>query len=119
MHRAQTESQRRLAAAFVDWGIPTAQAILNVCTAAPELTVFASGGLRSGLDIAKCIALGARLGGLAGPFLKAAAYSTDEVVLTIEEVSREIRVCMFMAGAGSLEALGEVDLTTDTQSSQK
>jgi isopentenyl diphosphate isomerase/L-lactate dehydrogenase-like FMN-dependent dehydrogenase len=40
-------------------------------------------------------------------------------VLTIEEVSREIRVCMFMAGAGSLEALGEVDLTTDTQSSQK
>ncbi len=48
MHRAQTESQRRLAAAFVDWGIPTAEAILNVRTAAPELTVFASGGLRIG-----------------------------------------------------------------------
>jgi isopentenyl-diphosphate Delta-isomerase len=114
MHRAQTESQRRLAAAFVDWGIPTAQAILNVCMAAPELLVFASGGLRSGLDIAKCIALGARLGGMAGPFLKAATYSTDEVVLTIEELSREIQVCMFMVGAGSLDALGAVKLTTES-----
>jgi isopentenyl-diphosphate delta-isomerase len=112
MHRAQTESQRRLAAAFVDWGIPTAQAILNVCTAAPELLVFASGGLRSGLDIAKCIALGARLGGMAGPFLKAATYSTDEVVLTVEELSSEIQVCMFMAGVGNLEALGKVELTS-------
>jgi isopentenyl-diphosphate delta-isomerase len=113
MHRAQTESQRRLAATFVDWGIPTAQAILNVCQAAPELIVFASGGLRSGLDIAKCIALGARLGGMAGPFLKAATYSTDEVVLTIAELSREIQVCMFMTGAGNLEALGAVEMTTE------
>jgi len=119
MHRAKTESQRRLAAAFVDWGIPTAQAILNVCTAAPELIVIASGGLRSGLDIAKCIALGARLGGMAGPFLKAAARSPEDVVQVIEEISREIRVCMFMAGAGSLEALSEVELTTEALSTQK
>jgi isopentenyl-diphosphate delta-isomerase len=114
MHRARTESQRRLAAAFVDWGIPTAQAILNVCTAAPELLVFASGGLRSGVDIAKCIALGARLGGMAGPFLKAADRSMEDTVQAIEDLSREIRVCMFMAGAGSLQALSEVELTTET-----
>jgi isopentenyl-diphosphate delta-isomerase len=87
---------------------------MNVCTAAPELIVIASGGLRSGVDIAKCIALGARLGGMAGPFLKAAARSLEDTIQAIDELSREIRVCMFMAGAGSLQALSEVELTTET-----
>jgi isopentenyl-diphosphate delta-isomerase len=105
MHRAQDESQRRLAAAFVDWGVPTAQAILNVRRIAPSLPVFASGGLRSGVDIAKCLALGARLGGMAGPFLKAAARSLDDTVQTIDEVKREIQVCMFASGAGNLDSL--------------
>ena len=110
MHRAQNESQRRLAAAFVDWGIPTAQAIQNVRRAAPELLIFASGGLRSGVDIAKCIALGARLGGMAGPFLKAAAQSPEAIVQTIDELQREIQVCMFAAGAGDLEQLRQTEL---------
>jgi isopentenyl-diphosphate Delta-isomerase len=105
MHRAQNGSQKRLAAAFIDWGIPTTQAIENVRCAAPELLIFASGGLRSGVDIAKCIALGARLGGMAGPFLKAAAQSTEATVQTIEELRREIQICMFAAGAGNLEQL--------------
>ena len=99
MHRAQNDSQARLAAAFVDWGIPTAEAIQNVKRAAPQLLIFASGGLRTGVDIAKCIALGARLGGMAGPFLKAAAQSLEATVQTIEELQREIQVCMFAAGA--------------------
>ncbi len=110
MHRAKDESQRRLAAAFVDWGIPTAQAILNVRRAAPELIVIASGGLRTGVDIAKCLALGARLGGMASPFLKAAARSTEEVIRVIYELRREIQVCMFAAGAGNLDQLAQVEL---------
>ena len=110
MHRAKNESQRRLAAAFVDWGIPTADAILNVRRAAPELTVFASGGLRSGVEIAKCIALGASLGGMASPFLKAAALSVEDTIQTIAEVRNEIKVCMFATGAGRIEALKEVKL---------
>jgi len=105
MHRAKNESQARLAAAFVDWGIPTSEAILNVHRAAPGLTIIASGGLRSGVDIAKCIALGASMGGMAGPFLKSAARSLDDTVQTIEELKREIRVCMFAAGAGDVKAL--------------
>ncbi len=113
MHRAENESQRRLAAAFVDWGIPTAEAILNVRQAAPELTIFASGGLRSGVEIAKCIALGASLGGMAGPFLKAAALSVEDTIQTIAEVSNEIRVCMFAAGAGDLKALSQTPLVKD------
>jgi isopentenyl-diphosphate delta-isomerase len=110
MHRARDESQRRLAAAFVDWGIPTAQAILNVRRAAPELIVIASGGLRTGVDIAKCLALGARLGGMASPFLKAAARSLEDVILTIQELRREIQVCMFAAGVGSLDQLAQAEL---------
>jgi isopentenyl-diphosphate delta-isomerase len=105
MHRAQSESQARLAAAFVGWGIPTAEAILNVRRAAPNLTIFASGGLRTGLDIARCIALGASLGGMASPYLKAAARSLEDTVQTIHEVRREIQVCMFAAGAADLKAL--------------
>lgn len=113
MHRAQSDSQKRLAAAFVDWGIPTSQAILNVRQEAPHLPVFASGGLRSGVDVAKCIALGARLGGMAGPFLKAAVRSLDEVLLVIEEVRREIQVCLFAAGAGNLQQLRQIGLIED------
>ncbi len=112
MHRAQNESQRRLAAAFVDWGIPTAQAIQNVRRVAPGLPVFASGGLRSGVDVAKCLALGVRLGGMAGPFLKAAADgSASAVYQTIREVRREVQVCLFATGASSLAALGPGNLT--------
>lgn len=110
MYRAKTASQKRLAAAFIDWGIPTADAILNVRRAAPDLTVFASGGLRTGLDIAKCVALGASLGGMAGPFLKAAAQSVELTVQAIEEISREIRACMFAAGAGNIEQLQKTRL---------
>ncbi|NUM48686.1 MAG: type 2 isopentenyl-diphosphate Delta-isomerase, partial [Anaerolineales bacterium] len=110
MYRAQTESQKRLAAAFIDWGIPTADAILNVRRVAPTLPIIASGGLRTGIDIAKSIALGASLGGMAGPFLKAAAQSVALTVQTIEEIQREIRVCMFAAGAGSIEQLQKTQL---------
>jgi isopentenyl-diphosphate delta-isomerase len=105
MHRAKDESQARLAAAFINWGIPTAEAILNVHRAAPELMIIASGGLRSGVEIAKCIALGANLGGMAGPFLKAAARSSEAVIQTIQEIQREVQVTMFAAGARDIDQL--------------
>lgn len=110
MHRAESASQRRLAAAFHDWGIPTSQAILNVRRSAPDLLIFASGGLRSGTDIAKCIALGASLGGMAGPFLKAANQSAETVLSTIQEITRELQVCMFAAGAGDIPTLQQTQL---------
>ncbi|GAP06992.1 MAG TPA: type 2 isopentenyl-diphosphate Delta-isomerase [Anaerolinea thermolimosa] len=110
MYRLPTERQRRVAAAFRRWGIPTSESISMVRQAAPDVLVFASGGLRDGVDIAKCIALGATLGGMAGPFLKAANQSVEEVVDTIEEISREIRICMFGVGAASLRALSETPL---------
>jgi isopentenyl-diphosphate delta-isomerase len=105
MHRAKTESQKRLAAAFIDWGIPTAEAIINVRKAAPGVKIIASGGLRSGVDVAKCLALGSSLGGMASPFLKAAARSTEDTIQVIRELQREIQVCMFAAGAGNISML--------------
>lgn len=113
MHRASNESQARLAAAFIDWGIPTSEAICNVRRAAPGMPIIASGGLRSGVDIAKCLALGASLGGMAGPFLKAAAHSIELTIQTIQEVQREIQVCMFAAGAGNLMALQDRKLVKE------
>ena len=102
MHRATSESQARLAAAFLDWGIPTAESILQVRQAAPGLVIFASGGLRSGVDIAKCIALGAQLGGMASPFLKAAVESTEAVVEIIQGLEAEIRIILFGTGSANL-----------------
>jgi isopentenyl-diphosphate delta-isomerase len=105
MHRAPDEFTRELAATFVGWGIPTTDSILNVKKVAPEMTIFASGGLKDGLDIAKCIALGATLGGMAGQFLKAAAISTESAVQMMKLTKRQIEVTMFAAGVGTLESL--------------
>ncbi len=105
MHRAPDEFTRQLAATFVGWGIPTAESILNVKKAVPNMKIFASGGIKDGLDIAKCIALGATLGGMAGNFLKAAAISTDKTVDMMKLTKRQIEVTMFASGSQDLKAL--------------
>jgi isopentenyl-diphosphate delta-isomerase len=110
MHRAQNESQARLAATFLNWGIPTADSILKVREVAPNIMIFASGGLRSGLDIAKCIALGAKLGGIASPFLKAASKSIEDTINVILEIKQQIRVTMFAAGIKDLNQLSKSKL---------
>lgn len=110
MHRTKDESQAHVAAAFVGWGIPTADSIIEVRQAAPGLKIIASGGLRNGIDIAKCLALGAVMGGMASPFLKAAVKSTQTVTQVIHEIRREIQVSMFAAGAADLEALRHTPL---------
>lgn len=113
LFRAPDDLHRRVAAAFRDWGIPTAESVQMVRRAAPDLPVIASGGIRSGIDIAKAIALGATLGGMAGPFLKAATVSSDAVMETLEETVRVLRIAMFSAGAGSIEALQKTPLVRE------
>lgn len=110
MHRAKSQRQARLASAFIDWGIPTSESIIQIRKEAPEMTILASGGIRNGIDIAKCISLGAKIGGMASPFLKAADRSTETVVETIEEINTEIKVCMFAAGAINLDTLSKLKL---------
>ncbi len=110
MYRAENESQARLAAAFIDWGIPTAESIIQARRADPDTPIIASGGIRTGLEIAKSIALGACLGGMAGPFLKAATQSLEDTIQTIYEIQREIQVAMFAVGAKSIAELGTTPL---------
>jgi isopentenyl-diphosphate delta-isomerase len=109
MYRTETEIQRRVAATFIDWGIPTSEAILAVKRASSDIPIIASGGLRNGLDIAKSIALGATMAGMAGPFLKAAVQSLQAVMDEIEIVSRELRIAMFGIGVDSISALQHTD----------
>lgn len=109
MYRAATEAQRRVAGTFVSWGIPTSEAVLAAKRAAPNISIFASGGLRNGLDIAKCIALGATLGGMAGPFLKAAVESLEAVLDEIKIAQTELQIAMFGIGVSSIDRLQNTD----------
>ncbi len=104
-HRAQDPSLRRLAREFADWGIPTADSLIMVREAVPTIPLFASGGLRTGIDVAKSIALGADMAGMAHPFLKAAAISAEAVYDEIQAVIRSLRTAMFLSGAGHLASL--------------
>jgi isopentenyl-diphosphate delta-isomerase len=109
-HRAPTAFHARVAAAFADWGIPTADAIEYAVKGAPGLPVIASGGLRDGIDIAKCIALGAISGGLAGPFLKAADESVNAVDQLIRELTAQVRISMLCSGARTIAELQSTPL---------
>jgi isopentenyl-diphosphate Delta-isomerase len=111
MYRAPTARHARVAGAFIDWGIPTAVSIRYCKEAAPDLPVFASGGLNNGIEVAKCIALGASLAGLAGNFLRAADSAGVEGVIELAEIiTDELRVAMFAAGAQDLQALAQTPL---------
>jgi len=105
MYRARTERDRRVAAQFVEWGIPTAEAIQQARRAAPHLPVVASGGIYTGLEAAKAIALGADVAAMARPFLKAATVSAQAVKETVEELAHTLRIAMFCIGAANLAAL--------------
>jgi len=110
MHRADDPYQARLAAAFIDWGIPTTQALINVRSSVPGLIAFASGGVRDGIDIAKSIALGASMGGMASPFLKAANDSLETTIATIQLIRKQIQVAMFASGTADIHSLRNTEL---------
>jgi len=95
----------RTAAAFAGWGIPTAVALTQARAAAPDGVIFASGGVRSGVDVAVAAALGADLIGVAGPFLRAAASGTAACVDLGREWNDVLRITMFCTGSGTLRAL--------------
>jgi isopentenyl-diphosphate Delta-isomerase len=96
--------------AFADWGIPTEEALVSVRQALPDIQLIASGGVRSGVDIAKAIALGADLGAFGQPLLAAALESSAKVVEFIAGVIHELKVSMLCIGAANLTALRKAPL---------
>jgi isopentenyl-diphosphate delta-isomerase len=109
-HRAPTAFHARVARSFADWGIPTAESLQMARAGAPDLPLIASGGLRDGIDVAKCVALGASLGGMAGPFLRAAADSPEALDETIRVLIAQLRIAMLATGVRDLAALRLVPL---------
>jgi isopentenyl-diphosphate delta-isomerase len=95
---------------FADWGIPTEEALVTVRQAVPDLQIVASGGIRTGLDIAKAIALGADLSAFGQPLLAAALESPDKVVEFVFGIIQEIKIAMLCVGARNLDALKKIPL---------
>jgi isopentenyl-diphosphate Delta-isomerase len=96
--------------AFAAWGIPTEEALVSVRQALPDIELIASGGVRSGVDIAKAIALGADLGAFGQPLLAAALESSAKVIEFIAGVIHELKVSMLCVGAVNLTALRKAPL---------
>jgi len=109
---AQRAAQRGKAAdrTFADWGIPTEEALVNVRRALPDVPLIASGGIRTGVDIAKSIALGADIAAFGQPLLAAALQSSSKVVEFITAIIHDLKVSMLCVGARDLNALRKAPL---------
>ncbi|MBV9788090.1 MAG: type 2 isopentenyl-diphosphate Delta-isomerase [Chloroflexi bacterium] len=103
---------RSIAATFAGWGIPTTEAIKEVRAGLPNITLIGSGGVRSGLDVAKAIALGADVVGSAAPYLVQAAgeRGVEGIVDGLRGFAEELRIAMFCTGAADLAALRSTPL---------
>jgi isopentenyl-diphosphate delta-isomerase len=93
---------------FRTWGIPTARSLALVHAEAPDMPLIASGGIRSGKDIAKSLALGASLAGIALPFLQAAAVSDEALEQYLESLLKNLKIVMFCIGAQSISDLAQI-----------
>jgi len=109
------KADKELGELFSNWGISTAESLENcskvLSTAhSSRFTVLASGGIRNGIEIAKCIALGADMVGIAAPFAKAGLESEEAVENLIEKYAKELKVTMFGVGAKNVKELKQVKI---------
>jgi isopentenyl-diphosphate Delta-isomerase len=100
--RAEDLRQQRLSQTFSDWGIPTAECLTDIRQVHAAVPLIASGGLRNGLDVAKAIALGADLAGMAYPFLKAAHESEAALHALVEILIAELQTVLLCTGNQTL-----------------
>ncbi|MEO1207555.1 MAG: type 2 isopentenyl-diphosphate Delta-isomerase [Pseudomonadota bacterium] len=105
--RATNETTRAIASAFRDWGIPTAQSIVDVREACPNIPIIASGGIRNGIDAAKAIRLGATLVGQAGGVLQSAVNGPKALIENLSISIEQLKVVCFCTGSASLSDLRE------------
>ncbi|UCE90986.1 MAG: type 2 isopentenyl-diphosphate Delta-isomerase [Methanobacteriota archaeon] len=102
--QAKDVSRENLGKAFWDWGIP---APVSVVTANVGLPMIATGGLRSGLDVARAVCIGASCGGMAGRLLPAALEGRAELEQEVKMIVDELRAAMFLVGARNVDELAE------------
>jgi isopentenyl-diphosphate delta-isomerase len=113
-HRAPGTLAPQVAAAFADWGIPTVDSLLAVRPLMGEQTLIASGGIRTGVEAAKALALGADAVALTLPFLKAALLSPQAVAEMGEALIEQLKTAMFCIGAGNLWELKDTPFLEPT-----
>lgn len=104
-HRAPDARHNQVAAQFAGWGIPTVQSLRIVREVVPDLPLIASGGIETGIDVAKCVALGADLAAIAWPLLRPALLSAEAVIERLQVIVQTLRVAMFCIGAPDLVSL--------------
>lgn len=103
--RAPDARSRAIASAFRDWGVPTARAIVDVRGAAPEATIIASGGIRTGIDVARAIRLGADLAGQAAGLLGSAIKGPDILIDHLSTIIEQLRITCFCTASRDIAAL--------------
>lgn len=103
--RAVNQRDRAIASAFRDWGVPTVDALVAVRASCPQATVVASGGLKSGIDAAKAIRLGADLAGFAAGILPSALEGSDALIDRFEALIEELRIACFCTASHDLASL--------------
>ena len=109
-HRAESRGDARTAGVgqlFRNWGIPTPIALVETLQAVPDLPVVATGGVRSGLDAARALTLGATLVGMGFPFLKAASEGEQALREFFGQFVTELKVAMQLTGAATVAGLRE------------
>lgn len=108
--RAASAHARAVAMAFADWGIPTSVALREIRQVLPDIPLIASGGIADGIDVAKAIALGADLVGLAAAILPSASVSGEAVMARFQIIIDQLRTACFCTGSASFLALRDAPL---------
>ncbi len=95
---------------FWNWGIPTAISIIETRIGAPKLEVIGSGGVRTGLDIAKALAIGANVAGIALPALREAVKGIENLEKYLRRIIDELKIAMLLTGSKTLKQLRKTDV---------
>jgi isopentenyl-diphosphate delta-isomerase len=103
----QDDFSKRLGETFWDWGIPTAASLVEAVQSV-NVPVIASGGIRTGIDVTKALALGASLASATYPFLGPASKASEDVKKALQLMVGEVRNAMFLVGADSIQKLHKV-----------
>jgi isopentenyl-diphosphate delta-isomerase len=114
---AMDANGERLGQTFWDWGIPTAVSVFEVSNSV-NLPIIASGGIRTGLDVAKSLALGASLVSVSAPVLRPATQGVGQVKKTLELIIEELKNALFLTGSDTIKKLKKVPLVVTGKTAQ-